>query len=100
MEMKNKELLLTFSDKQGRIHGNISRGRVGRSGKPRKVTLLPTDGRTDGPTDRKVAYRVACPRLKKFSPFAFVFFNVFKEEVNSHCQSLLFFLFTEFSLAT
>ena len=23
------------------------------------------DGRTDRPTDRKVAYRVACPRLKK-----------------------------------
>ena len=23
-----------------------------------------TDRRTDGPTDRNVAYRVACPRLK------------------------------------
>ena len=34
---------------QGRIHGSISRGRVGRSGKPQKVTLLPTDGPTDGP---------------------------------------------------
>ena len=27
------------NEKNGRIHGSISRGRVGRSGKPRKVTL-------------------------------------------------------------
>ena len=53
-------------EKQGRIRGSISRGRVGRSGKPRKVSFVTdrrTDGPTDGPTD-KVAYRVASPRLK------------------------------------
>ena len=53
--------------KQGRIHGSISRGRVGRSGKPQKVTLLQTDGPMDRPTDRPtdgVTYRVACTRLK------------------------------------
>ena len=33
--------------KQGHIHGSISRGRVGRSGRPRKVTV------TEGPTDRR-----------------------------------------------
>ena len=29
-----------------------------------KRTLLRTNRPTDGPADRKVAYRVACPRLK------------------------------------
>ena len=50
---------------QGRIQGSISRGLVGRSGKPRKVTLLRMDGGTDRQTN-KVAYRVVCPRLKIF----------------------------------
>ena len=31
--------LRVFATKQGRIHGSISRGRVGRGGKPRKTTL-------------------------------------------------------------
>ena len=39
-------------EKQGRIHGSISRGRGGRSRKPQKVTLLRTDRRTNRPMDR------------------------------------------------
>ena len=49
-------------EEQGCIHGSNSRGRVGRSGKPRKI---PCYRRTDGLTDQKVTYRVACPRLKR-----------------------------------
>ena len=39
--------LHVFATKQGRIHGSISRGRVGRSGKPLKATFSRTDGHTD-----------------------------------------------------
>ena len=46
--------------KQGRMHGSISRRWVGTIRKPKKVTLL----LTNGPTDQKVAYRFACPPLK------------------------------------
>ena len=42
----------SFFLQEGRIHGSISRGRVGRSGKPKKVTLLWIDGRTDVPTKK------------------------------------------------
>ena len=39
--------------KEGRIYkyGKIRRGRVGRSGKPRKTFLWQMDGRTDGQAD-------------------------------------------------
>ena len=37
----------------------------------KKVTLLRTDGPTDRRTDRKVDYRVACPRLKIISDDGF-----------------------------
>ena len=39
------------------------RGRVGRSGKRQKKKQL-CDRPTHRPTNRKVGYRVACPRLK------------------------------------
>ena len=41
--------------KRGRLHGYLGRGRVGRSGKPKKAILR----RTDELTDRKVAFREA-----------------------------------------
>ena len=48
---------------------NTSRGRVGRGGNVCFHTFQldhhgPTDGRTNGQTD-KASYRVACPQLKK-----------------------------------
>ena len=72
---------------QGRIHGSISRVRVGRGsmvagqGQQLKSALLLalnaqkreviTDGRTDGPTDI-VTYRVACTRLKIQAQFTHI----------------------------
>ena len=41
---------------QGRIHGSINRGQEQKTSKNNFMTNRPTNG----PTDQKVAYRVAC----------------------------------------
>ena len=55
---------LTEEEKQGRILGKFSRGRVGGGRKAQKWILWQTDGWTDRPTDPKVTNRL-CPRLTK-----------------------------------
>ena len=52
--------MICFYFKQGRIHGYLSRVRVGRGGEKKAER----DGQTDRQTDR-ASCRVACTRLKR-----------------------------------
>jgi len=105
----------TANPKQGRIHGYISRVRLGRGSKKSLLASKqqntrskidvngPTDGPTDRPTDRPTdiaSYRVACTRLKMTAfcflvpttnPFALVRVRWFGLRVRSSalCLSLL-----------
>ena len=53
-------ICIAITRKQGRIHGYLSRVRVGRGGEKKQSV---TDRQTDGQTDR-AGCRVACTRLK------------------------------------
>ena len=43
----------------------VADGWAGAENLEKQLCDQPTDRTTDGPTDQKVAYRVACPQLKK-----------------------------------
>ena len=61
LDIKAKNVsIVRNKNKQGRIHGYLSRVRVGRSGE-KKLSVI--DGQTDRQTDR-AGCRVACTRLK------------------------------------